>query len=178
MKSDPSKFYGPSSTLPIGAGVLLRDCPFPVPSAESRKFLTCSGLALVLTHECDIAPDNDRSFNEHAIVIPVVPLSIWVDDMIEQHGVGSWGGILAKIASNEVFRIMYLPPTPAAAQVPELAFGGIVNLNTMTSTPLEWHEHYKTISVCSLTAIGLRNLDYKITNHLLREKSVNLWGMR
>ena len=178
MRMDPSNFYSPADGLPIGVGIILRDCPIPMQDDLTKKFLTALGPVLMLTHECDIDQDNDRGFNEHALVIPILPLDIWVDQMDVEQGVGSWGGILPKIAANEVFRALYLPPAPGFINVPELKFGGLLNLNTISSTPLEWHDHYKTLPICSLTAFGLRVLDYKLTNHLLRPKAASLWGSR
>jgi hypothetical protein len=125
-----------------------------------------------------VDPENDRSFNEHVLVLPILPLDIWVDTMDSEQGAGSWGGILPKIAANDVFRVMYFPPVPSYIDAPELKFGGLVNLNTITFTPIGWFDYYRSLGICSLSAIGLRALDYKLQNHLLREKAVKLWFMR
>ena len=178
MKTDPAKFYGLAGDLPLGAGMLLRNCPFPLEDTDSARFRTVLGIALVLTHECDLDQTNERCFNEHIVVLPILPLEKWVDKMNRDQGTGSWGGLLPKIAANDVFRVMYFPPIPAFINVPELKYGGLINLNTISSSPLSWHDHFQTKTFCSLSALGLRAFDYKLENHLLREKAAALWFCR
>lgn len=176
MSPDSRRFYGPAHDLPLGAGMLLSDCPLAIPDEVDPKYRTALGYALVLTHECDIDQDNARMFNQDVLLQPVLPLEIWCASMDEDYGVGSWGGLLPRIAANEVFRVMYLPPIPDHFGFDGLKYGGFTNLNTITSAPLSWFDHFKTKPVCSLSAIGLRAFDFKMTNHLLRAKSVRLWA--
>lgn len=175
MTTDPDRFYGPAFRLPLGAGILLRDCPLPVPDDTGPAYRTGLGHALVLTHECDIDPDNDRSFNDSVLVLPITPLDLFCEQYDMEHGAGAWGGLVPKIAGGEVFRLMYLPPVPAHIAPSALSQGGIVNFNTIGSAPLPWLQHFGTQRVCSLSAIGLRFLDFKIETHLYRPKAVPLW---
>lgn len=174
MRTDPGRFYGPASGLPIGAGIVLRDCPYPLPDESKAEYRTAVGPTLVLTHECDVDQNNDRMFTDHILVVPIVPLEILCQQLEDDFGKGSWGGLLPKIAADEVFRVSYLPPIPAHLGATELSFGGVINLNNISYSPLEWFHTFNTMPVCSLSYSGLRSLDVKLENHLRRAKSVYL----
>jgi hypothetical protein len=158
----------------MGAGLLLDRCPYPMPNEQLSKFDTVIGKVLVITHECDVDKSNERMFNDQLVVIPILPLDDWCELMDEDCGLGSWGGILPKIASDDVFRVMYLPPVPRSINT-ALPSGGLLNLNSIASAQISWFDKYNTMPICSLSGIGLRAFDYKITNHLLRQKAAPLW---
>lgn len=178
MKADASRFYQPSRDLPIGAGVILKNCPFALPSEEGVRYETAIGLALVMTHECDLDEANNRQFNDAMLVCPITLLEDYCIEAEAELGVGGWGGILPYIASDQVFRVMYLPPMPPHLGCPEMRFGGIVYLNDMSSCPLAWLAETDGHAAGSLSHIGLRAFDYKLQNHLFREKAASLWFYR
>jgi hypothetical protein len=174
MRTDPSRFYGPPSALPLGAGMLIRDCIIAAPHPTEVRFETGIGLALVLTHECDIDQRNERFFNDLILVCPIIPLDIFCARCEQDDGAGSWGGILPEIASQNVYRAMYLPPMHNAQTCPEMASGGIIYLNHISSCAVSWITDPSAQAVCSLTAEGLRAFDAKLYNHLFRPKAAQL----
>lgn len=171
---DAARFYGPP-TQSIGAGVLLRNCPFALPAEDGVRFETAKGLVLVLTHECDIDPANDRQFNDALLVCPVRALFDYMFEAEQELGSGGWGGFLPKVVQGAVHRLMYLPPVPRVWNCPELDYGGLLYLNDMSSCLVEWLSKTETNVVCSLSAIGLRRFDVKMLNHLFRPKAERLW---
>ena len=130
MRTDYTRFYGPAEGLPVGAGLLLRGCIIAVPHPVDTRFETGVGLGLVLTHECDIDQNNERSFNDLLLVCPIIPLDTFCARWEEEEGAGSWGGILPEIASENVHRAMYLPPAQNAHTCPEMESGGIIYLKS------------------------------------------------
>lgn len=175
MTTDPARFYGPAFGLPLGAGMLLRDCPYPVPAADQLRYSTLLGKVLVLTHECDMDDNNERQFNDTVLVLPITPLELFCEQLDQEHGTGAWGGLVPQVAGGNVFRLMYLPPIPANIAPDMLPLGGIVDFNTIAYAPIPWLAHFGTEHVCSLSALGLRFLDYKLETHLRRPKAVPLW---
>jgi hypothetical protein len=174
----PGRFYGPAAGLPLGAGILLRECVMASPHEEEVRFETGVGLGLVLTHECDIDPNNDRFFNDLFLVCPIIPLDEFCEECEENGGTGAWGGILTQIVRDIVFRAVYLPPLTNPALCPEMEGGGIIYLNHVSSSRVAWVENPSGQAVCSLSAEGLRLFDAKLQNHILRPKDAALWFER
>ena len=178
LSADAARFYEPVKDLPLGAGIILENCAVPFESPEEIRFGTVLSLALVLTHECDVDETNQRAFNESVLVIPNISLEDLHDELEEKEGLGSYGGIFPQIAAGTVYRVMYLPPPPQNMGISYLPRGGFINLNEICSTPLKWFPELQTKPAFSLSAIGLRSLDYKMENHLRREKAARLWFSR
>lgn len=178
VRPDPARFYGPPDGLPLGAGVILRDCVMAFPHLSETRFETAVGLALVLTHECDVDQANERHFNGLLLVCPIIPLDNFCEELEEQEGAGAWGGILEQIARDSVYRAMYIPPVRNFGECPELEGGGILYLNHISSVRVEWIKDPGGQAICSLSAIGLRAFDFKLRGHLLREKATQLWFYR
>jgi hypothetical protein len=178
MRTDPSRFYGPASGLPLGAGLLIRDCAIARPHSTEVRYETGLGLALILTHECDIDDNNERYFNDLILVCPIIPLDNFCRACEHEEGAGSWGGILPKIACDNVYRAMYLPPLRDLDHCPEMEGGGIIYLNHLSSCRVEWIADPSSKSICSLSALGLRAFDAKLQNHMFRPKAFDLWFTR
>ena len=158
--------------------MLVRECVLALPSATEVRFETALGLALVLTHECDIDQNNERCFNGLLLVCPVISLDDFCEECEQEEGPGAWGGILPKIAGDEVYRAMYLPPLSGSLACPEMEGGGIIYLNHISSCRVEWISNPSEQAIGSLSAIGLRAFDAKLQNHLFREKAASLWFSR
>jgi hypothetical protein len=160
----------------MGAGLLLRKCPCPLPDPGGYKFRTGLVYALVLTHECDVEQSNQRVFNDKVLVVPVIPIEDICKVVSPGHGDGEWRQLLPSIAAGKVFRAMYIPPVPwNLTSRPDLRYGGILQFNTISHCPIAWFDHYNTETVCGLSAYGLRALDYRLENHLRRPKSDMMW---
>jgi hypothetical protein len=175
LRSDPGRFYGPAGNLPLGTGMLVRDCVLALPHTTDVRFETGLGLALILTHECDVDQNNDRSFNDLVLACPIIPLEDFCEECEQDQGIGAWGGILPEIAGDNVYRAMYLPPPHNLLACPEMAGGGIIYLNHISPCRVEWFSNHAAQPVCSLSAIGLQAFDFKLRNHLFREKASRLW---
>jgi hypothetical protein len=176
LTTDPARFYGPAEGLPLGAGMLVRDCIIAMPHPEEMRFQTgAGGLALVITHECDIDPRNERFFNDLLLVCPIILLDDFCAECESDEGAGAWGGILPAIARDDVYRAMYLPPLPTGWGCPEMESGGVIYLNHISSCHLRWFTNIPQQLVCSLSERGLYRFDIKLRNHLFREKANDLW---
>jgi hypothetical protein len=175
---DVTRFYGPADNLPLGAGLLVRDCILAFPHVTEQRFETGVGPALVLTHECDVDPANDRHFNDLFLACPIMLLDDFCEGLEAEEGTGAWGGILPQLASDTVVRAMYLPPVPPIFRFPEMDGGGVIYLNHISSCRVVWIPDLLQQAVCSLSAIGLQYLDAKLQNLLFREKTAPLWFNR
>lgn len=178
FRTDPARFYGPAAGLPLGAGLLISDCVLALPHPTEVQFETGLGLAIVLIHECDIDQNNERFFNDKLLACPIIRLDEFCAECEDESGPGSWSGILQAIARDTVYRAMYIPPLPRSIPCPEMDAGGIIYLNHMSPCRVEWISVPSVQAICSLSALGLRALDIKLTNHLLREKAASLWFSR
>jgi hypothetical protein len=179
IETDPARFYGPATKLPLEAGVLVRDCIIAMPDSAEVRFQTGVGLALVLTHECDVDQNNERFFNNLLLVCPIIQLDHFCAECEEDGGTGAWGGILPAIARDDVYRAMYLPPLPPQWSCPEMEGGGILYLNHISTCRVQWLGNMPQQAICSLSARGLYRFDLKLQNHLFREKATDLlWFSR
>ncbi len=178
VNRDYARFYGPAVNLPLGSGMLIRECVLAMPHETEVRFETGVGLALILTHECDIDQNNERYFNGLVLVCPIIPLDDFCEECEQEDGKGAWGGILQAIVRNDVYRVMYLPPPPQLAACPQLEGGGIIYLNHISSCRVQWISNPADHAICSLSAIGLQAFDFKLRNHLFREKAASLWFSR
>jgi hypothetical protein len=158
--------------------MLFRDCILAMPHTTEVRFETGVGLALVLTHECDIDQNNERHFNDLVLACPIIRLDCFCEECEQDGGPGAWGGILQQIASDNVYRAMYLPPLRNPTICPEMEGGGIIYLNHISPCREQWLCKASGQAICSLSAIGLRAFDFKLTNHLFREKMAALWFSR
>src|SRR5206468_2128251 len=67
------KFFGAVDQLDAGVGLILNHVAYPVYNDDDADWDIAEGLVYVVSHECDIAPENDRPFNEAALVCPIIP---------------------------------------------------------------------------------------------------------
>lgn len=161
----PGAFYGDVGARPVGAGIILDNVAYPTFDEIKGRFSVVSGLVYILTHECDISQDNDRSFNEHAVICPVIPLEHFFDAYNESLGYDRLYAAVMSAARNEIFRLFYLPPTDRFLEIKN---GAIIYFNYISHTHVS--ELKKGRAVCSLSEYGLQFLDGKFTNHFLRPK--------
>ena len=161
-------FYGAATGLSLGAGLVYSNVIYPLFNEGDGLFDTVAGTALVLTHECDADTSNDRAFNLHVLVCPIIPFDIWVERYDAEHGVGGAGGLIPHLVNDNVYRVQYLPPIPTRLSA-ALPYGGLMYLNQISHAPVAtFSEHNK---VCALSQHGLRAVDYKFTNHFFRPKA-------
>lgn len=162
---DVGKFYGAAGSLSLGVGLLYSAVRMPTYDVDERIFLTMEKEAYVLTHECDVDQTNSRSFNDHVVVCPVIPIGDFITEYSENHGEQSrLEGFLAAVARREVNRVIYMPPGPQC-----LSHGGLLYLNDLASTHISSFDGLTPFA--ALSVYGLREFDNALSNHLLRPKS-------
>jgi hypothetical protein len=165
---DLGRFYGATGELSLGAGLIYAGVRCPAYNEEDQLFDTLENIAYVLTHECDVDPANERLFNDYVAVCPVYPVEHFVAEYLEQVPDGEkLRNFLAQVARRLVSRVVYLPPIGESLQ-----YGGLIYLNQIASTHVSQFLSRRPLACVS--AHGLEQLDYALTNHLLRPKSERL----
>lgn len=167
LASDVGRFYEPGRRLALGKGGIHRDAVFAVFDQSRGRYATGEGGVYVLTHECDIDPENDRIFNTDVLVCPLVPLEAVISEYSEVYSDDQLVSFLTNLGSRNISRLAYFPP------IPELfPYGSVMYLNQITNAPVE--NLRGAPLVCSLTGYGLRDIEYVLENHLLRPKAERL----
>lgn len=161
------KYYGKEiATFPLGVGQIYTGIRYPIINAEELVYDTVEGMVYVLTHECDVDQDNNRPFNDVALICPIIPLDVYLTHLQEQVTDDLLiNDSLCQLGKDNIHRLLYFPPI-----YPELEYGGVINLNQITHTHISSFESANCKYITSLSADGLRVTDYKIKNHLLRPK--------
>ena len=148
------------------------DVPYPAYDIEAHRFRVYQGSVYVLTHECDIDQDNERPFNDLAVVCPVMRL----EDLVEEYKAAGHEdklyNLVQDIALDRIQRVFYLPPPHDLFEVEMLRGGAILYLNNLVSTHVSLLP--PTAAQCALSEGALRQLDAKLQNHLFRPKSDSL----
>ncbi|MBL0422376.1 hypothetical protein JI739_18655 [Ramlibacter sp. AW1] len=161
------KFYGHVEGLSLGTGLLYNDVRAPEFDQEQSVFMTVERQAYVLTHECDIDPANERAFNDHLLICPVIRVEDFVAEFeAEFSNRDALVGFLAAAARRQVSRVVFLPASPGLEQ------GGFLYLNALASTHVSVFSHQRPFAAVS--AFGLQVIDYALQNHLLRQKAERL----
>lgn len=164
---DIGKFYGHTDGLSLGTGLLYNDVRCPEFDPDHSIFVTVERQAYVLTHECDIDPANERAFNDHLLICPVIRLEDFVAEFeAEFASRDALVGFLVATAKRQVSRVVFLPAAGG------LEKGGLLYLNALAST------HVSTLAdkrpFAAVSAFGLQSIDYALQNHLLRQKAERL----
>ena len=159
------RFYGATEGLALGVGLFYEGVRFPFFDDEDRVFNTIEGAVYVLTHECDVAQENDRVMNQHVLVCPVISLAAFlVEFELAFSSPAACRSFLIEVGRRAVSRLLYLPSGPGA-----LAGGALISLNAMASTHVSEFENKRPIA--ALSTHGLRELDVALANHFSRPKS-------
>ena len=173
-KRDFGRFYGPATGLPLGSGLLISDCVLAFANESEKRYQTGTGPALILTHECDIDQANARHFNDLFLAFPIISLDDFCDEFETEHGPESWAAFLPALVKDDVVRAMWIPPVPDSSKCPELQGGGVIYLNQLSHSRVEWVTDIEKQAICTLSSFGLRYFDAKIGNLWNREKAVPL----
>jgi hypothetical protein len=165
----PGAYYGTASGLSLGAGLIYDNIPVASYNESDKQFEIRDSLALVITHECDVA--NDRAFNDHVLVCPILPMDAYAGGYIDQHGFDSTYNLTKEIAKNNVHRVFYLPPPPnTLGDLRGFVPGGLIYLNMITATNVSFFK-VAGQALCALSTYALERFDWKLANHLLRPKA-------
>jgi hypothetical protein len=168
-------FYGHADTLAPGAGVIFSGITFPAYSPEIGRFEIRRGLALILTHECDIDPANERDFNAYLVVAPILLMSSFAEIFETANRQDAARNLAGDIAADRVNRMFFLPPPTHFVPVESLAQGGFIYLNAICSTHVDMlTEAAGARAECALSEYSLTALDHKLRNHFGRPKAEQL----
>jgi hypothetical protein len=164
---DVGKFYGAVDGLSLGTGLLYQDVRSPEFDRDNSIFMTVERQAYVLTHECDVDPANERAFNDHLLICPVIRVEDFVAEFeAEFSSRDALVGFLASVARRQVSRVVFLPASEG------LEKGGFLYLNALASTHVS--AFAQKTPFAAVSAIGLQAIDYALQNHLLRQKAERL----
>lgn len=178
LKFNKDSFYGDVHGLSLGVGLIYQDVTFPVFNDESSFYDTLSGLAYVLTHECDVDASNNRHFNREVLVIPIILFEEFTDSYREKYSEGALFAFIDSLSANEVSRVLYIPPIPSHLNKSILSYGGLLYLNNICSSPVSCFGENGAKPICATSTYGLQVIDFKLQNHLLRPKAQNLPRLR
>lgn len=165
-RDDAGAFYGPSAGLALGAGLILSNVEFPSYQPDEDRFVVWAGPVLVLSHECDLDPENQRLLNNLALICPLRRLEVLVE-MAEAAGYSdnALTTFLGNLASRRVSRAMYFPPLPDI-----LPYGGFIYLNQFTHTSVKRLSAEDVERITALSAYAMQSVDYVLLEHLFRDK--------
>jgi len=165
----PGAFYGAPDGLALGAGIFFSNVRQPQFDSNSRRFRTVRGMSYVVTHECDVAQENDRLFNDSVLVCPVIRFEEFFDEVDGQTNLGAF---LGNMATRNIPRLVYVPTFGEA-----LPYGGVLYLNRITNTHVSAFGEEGVAPIAAVSATGLREVDSALGNLLMREKSDRRWGV-
>lgn len=165
--SKGGQFYGASDSLSFGTGLIVDRLAYPVFVPTAGAYGTRAGPALILSHECDIDPDNIRPFNSNVLVAPITKLSSYIDSVKGVYTPEETKSFLLNVAAGKTTRLCFLPRF--GDEGGPLYSGGIVDLNFLASCGVS--ALVASEKVCSLSGFAITTIDVALQNHLLRPKA-------
>jgi hypothetical protein len=165
--SNFGRFFSSGSSVGVGKGKIYSEALYPFFDIDESTYLTLSGMVYVLTHECDIEPENAKFANEDVLIAPIVPLESLVTSYSAQKAADQLIAFLSNLGARNISRLIYLPPI-----ADKLPYGGVIFLNQITNC------HISTLleanSIATVTGFGLAEIEMILENHLLRPKAYRL----
>lgn len=164
--TDAGRFYSEVGELSLGAGVIVSPAAYPAYSVDDGDFLVVEGLVYVLTHECDLADENNRPFNDHAVICPIIPMDAALDAYQQEFGNEQAASFFDAIGKRMVERVVYLPPISDV-----LPLGGLMYFGFLTNTHVSELRRANIVKSAAVTAYGLNIIDIAIENAFRRPKA-------
>lgn len=169
MRADRGRFYGAALGLALGKGLIYSAIAFPAYDDANGLYATLEGEILVLTHECDVEPANEKLFNEYVLICPIIKVEALVEQLDAEGDSEEYKrAFLGNLAARNIPRLIYLPPCDA------LTNGGAVYLNQITHSHVSAFQQPGIQPSSALSIFGLRDVEYALENHLLRPKADRL----
>lgn len=166
------RFYGPASDLDFGVGLILSRLAYPTYVEDEQEFATVLGLAYIVSHECDIDPRNDRPFNDHAVICPIIPLEVVLQRYLAGRTDAQIRAFIDALAKSRVDRAAYIP---TIADV--LPYGGILYFSALTSTHVHEFSCPEVSRTCAVSVPGLQYVDARLHQAILKRPKAQLLPM-
>jgi hypothetical protein len=157
------KFFGAVGQLDIGVGLILNNVAFPVYNDDEADWDIAEGLVYVVSHECDIAQENDRPFNDAALVCPIIPLANVINQYLADLSAEQTKSFIHQLADSKVDRAIFVPAIPD-----HLPYGGVLYFSTMTSTSVRELVKPEVVAECAVTVPALKYIDDRMHHALLK----------
>jgi len=165
LRTDIGRFFATGEGLSLGKGKFYNSLIFPLFDDASQAFMTVAGIGYVLTHECDVDQQNNRTFNDDVLICPVIPFQDLVETLKQELPRDQLMAFLGNLGARNIHRLIYIPSLGE-----KLAYGGVLYLNQITNTPVSVFSNGEATSIGALTGYSLTIVEYAIENHLLRPK--------
>lgn len=157
------KFFGAAGELDVGVGLILNNVAYPMYNDEARDWDVAEGLVYVVSHECDIAQENDRPFNDAALICPIIPLEDVVAEYLSDLSIEQIRSFIYQLAGSRVDRAIFIPAIPE-----RLPRGGVIYFSIMTSTSVRELLRPAVVTECAVTVPGLKYIDDRMNQALLK----------
>jgi len=164
----PGTFYGAGKDLALGKGCIYRGAPFPLFDPDAKRYRTVAGPVFVLTHECDVDPDNRRLFNDAVLICPLIPLERMAEEVSGLLPDEQQRGFFSNLGARNISRLTYLPPIPGLFN-----YGSVMYMNVITNCDVVFFKDSAKFE-CAVSGVGLRDIEYALENHMLRPKAERL----
>lgn len=158
-----SKFFGSADQLDLGVGLILNNATYPVYDDDAADWQIVEGLVYVVSHECDIAQENERPFNDAALICPIIPLSNVIDQYLAGLTVDQTRSFVHQLANSNVDRAAFIP-----AIADHLPHGGVLYFSTITSTSVLELMREEVILQCAITVPALKYIDDRMHHAILK----------
>lgn len=161
------QFYGAATLMGLGSGIVVTNVAQPIYLPDRDAYGTGRGAALILTHECDIDPENIRPFSDKAIVAPLIKLDKYLENFSADYSTENARSFAAHVAKGHTTRLHFLPRFGDSRS--PLHFGAFIDFNYITSCGIQSLANSPIL--CSLSGYAISVLDRALQNHLFRPKA-------
>lgn len=157
------RFYGSAEGLALGVGLILDNAAYPVYDDAGGDFVVVEGMVYVVSHECDIAQENERPFNDAALICPIIPLQNVLNEYLQGFPEDKVLSFVHQLANSKVDRAAYVPTIPD-----RLSHGGVLYFSTMTSTSVAELFKPDVEARCAVSEPGLKYIDDRLHQAILK----------
>ena len=160
--------------MDLGVGLIYDEIPYAIFDKTEKLFDTVSGLVYVLSHECDVDPNNPQFFNDYVLICPIIDYIEFVQEVAKVYSDHKVKELATDLVSDRIFRAIYIPPISQTV----LPHGGILYFNQIGNTAVSSFGESEARPVCALSSYAQTIIDMKLLNHLLRPKEQTLPQLR
>lgn len=157
------KFFGDVGQLDVGVGLILNNVAYPVYNDDDSDWDIAEGLVYVVSHECDIAQENERPFNDAALVCPIIPLANVIEQYLADLTPEKTKSFIYQLADSKVDRAIFVPAIPE-----HLPQGGVLYFSAMASTSVRELLKPEVVAQCAVTVPALKYIDDRMHQALLK----------